>query len=379
LDAAKFELPIIGFLAAATTVSFFNGMLVADGFTSYGILAFLLLAFPRERSGIETAILASILAFSLTTHLTHFWIIASMLVVLIITRKLFGLNVHRHAVKIGAACLMIGILSIQVTNLATKLVVGKEPQLLPLLSARFIADGPGLAFIKSGCDNQRFEICKLTFRNPESNPAILFSNIPGDGYLSGTPAQRQRMGEQDVAFAFAVFQRYPLWQTGKIVSNTWSQLTFGKYTGLNVGCWDRDPDCWLSVPEPVRSELRSSLAGRNAWPEEQINVVFNIIIVASLLSIVIFWSQRDRLSPQQRNDLSLVLSMGSCAFLVAAFFGGAVADPQWRYIGRIVWLVPLVAAVLASCRFFKREAITKTHQSTAGSEIKQQTSATTAL
>jgi len=33
------------------------------------------------------------------------------------------------------------------------------------------------------------------------------------------------------------------------------------------------------------------------------------------------------------------------AMLVCSFFGGAVSDPQYRYQGRLIWLVPFFAAI----------------------------------
>jgi hypothetical protein len=44
------------------------------------------------------------------------------------------------------------------------------------------------------------------------------------------------------------------------------------------------------------------------------------------------------------------------AMLVCSFFGGAVSDPQYRYQGRLIWLVPFFAAI-AFCLWRRATAV----------------------
>jgi len=52
-----------------------------------------------------------------------------------------------------------------------------------------------------------------------------------------------------------------------------------------------------------------------------------------------------RRRPRQWILLREWLLLGLTAMLVSSFFGGAVADPQYRYQGRLIWLVPFFAAI----------------------------------
>ncbi len=59
-----------------------------------------------------------------------------------------------------------------------------------------------------------------------------------------------------------------------------------------------------------------------------------------------------RLPMEDRRLLGLGIALLAGAMLAHALFGGAVSEPQSRYQARIVWLIPLIAAVavLVRCR-----------------------------
>jgi len=62
-----------------------------------------------------------------------------------------------------------------------------------------------------------------------------------------------------------------------------------------------------------------------------------------------------RRRPRQWILLREWLLLALVAMLVCSFFGGAVADPQYRYQGRLIWLVPFFAAI-ALCLWRRAEA-----------------------
>ena len=134
----------------------------------------------------------------------------------------------------------------QLTAEATKLALGKKPQLMPLLTARFIADGPGKRFIDSGCDRGRFEICHVPIGRPDSAPLILFGTTPDTGaYMLGDAGQRLRMGQQDTAFALAVAKYDP-------AGVMWAMTPYGSctvYAKVLAGCGRVYP-CSLSARPP---------------------------------------------------------------------------------------------------------------------------------
>jgi len=246
----------------------------------------------------------------------------------------------------GVAGVLVGFASIQLTAVATEAAMKTKPQLLPLLTARFIADGPGKAFIDAGCEGRRFQICRVHIGEPDSGGAILSGTTPANGtYLLAAPDERRRMGNEDVAFAAAVFASYPAWQSAMMLRNTVRQLLWIDYDGLNQGCFKR-PDCWQSLPAGVRNDLRASPSGRNAWPVTAMNALLYVVTIGALLAIVLLYKGVTRAAPTEAPMLRTWMLVGAAGMLASAFFGGAMVEPQYRYQGRLVWLIPLLAGVI---------------------------------
>ena len=334
-------------LAATTSLPTYVSLLMADAFASFGILAFLLLATPGDLSKKELAFLAGVLAISVSAHMTHIMMLIGMVGALALLALLRAVpKPSRRAWVAGIGGIVIGLLSVQLTAEATKLALGKKPQLMPLLTARFIADGPGKRFIDSGCDRGRFEICHVPIGRPDSAPLILFGTTPDTGaYMLGDAGQRLRMGQQDTAFALAVAKYDPAGVMWAMTRNTFRQFVWIDYDGLNQNCFAAGPDCWASLPAPIRAELQTTPSGRGLWPQAAMNALLYATVGASLLLFAVALPVIGRRRTPDWILLREWLVLTLVAMLVCSFFGGAVSDPQYRYQGRLIWLVPFFAAI----------------------------------
>jgi hypothetical protein len=330
-------------LAATTSLPTYNSLLLPDAFFAFGLLSFVLLSSPGNLTKIEVWFLACVLIVSVVSHLHSLAVVMAMLLVLTVLRiTRWKTWVPERAWLTGVAAVVIGLASLQVSAWATEAALGKKPQLLPLLTARFIADGPGRAFIASGCEGRRFQICRVHIGEPRSGGAILSGKTRESGtYLLASPAERQRMGEEDTEFAVAVFRSFPLWQSSSIIKNTVRQLLWFDYDGLNTGCFSSD-GCWDSLPTGVRTALQTSPSGRNAWPVQEMNVILYIIVVLSLAALIIFRGFLSRSAPEQAKLLNLWIILIGSGMIVGAALGGAGVEPQYRYQGRLIWLIPLL-------------------------------------
>ena len=353
---------IVLLLAALTTLPFYNGMLLADAFGAFGIVALLLLATPGKLTKFEVFVLFMTIVTAVVSHMTHIVMIAGMLAALLGLRLVnWAPDVPRRGWIAGIAGLAIGFVSLQVTAFATEAAIGQKPQMLPLMTARFIADGPGKSFIDSGCDGNRFQICRVELNDTSHASAILSNPTPGIGtYLLATPEERRTMGEEDTAFAIAVMLHDPIGQGAAIARNTFRQLTWVQYTGLNRACSAR-AYCWDAIPQSVGEDMKRTLADKEAWPEGLMDAVLKLTVAASLIVLVICLflgrSDQDGRWRTLRNWALLTLS----AMIMISGFGGAVVEPQWRYISRLIWLVPLFAMIAMVIRW--RPALARpTHQ-----------------
>jgi hypothetical protein len=77
------------------------------------------------------------------------------------------------------------------------------------------------------------------------------------------------------------------------------------------------------------------------------NAILYATVLLSLLAIPATLVALRRSDPARARIAALWLIGGGAAFATNAFFGGAVADPQYRYTGRMIWLVVLLALALS--------------------------------
>lgn len=336
-------------LALTTSLPTYNSLLLADGFASFGMLALALLALPGRLSRWQVAFLVAVMVTSTIAHLTHLMMLLGMTVTLVLMQLLGWLRPPRRAWYAAVGTIVVAVLALQATSLATRAAIGREPQLLPLLTARFYADGPGKQFIDSGCEGGRFEVCHVPIDRPFDNAQWLFSRDPRYGaYMLATPEQRRIMGEQDVAFALAVLRAYPVEQVTASARDTVRQLVWIDYDALNQGC-GTGAQCWESLPGVVRARFLQTPSGRNAWPRDLMNGILYAVVIASLLVLAVtlpMLARRDRGGFVLMRNLLVITGAG---MLVCCFFGGAVADPQYRYQGRLIWL-PVFFAMVAAVR-----------------------------
>ncbi|VXC51728.1 hypothetical protein [Sphingomonas sp. 8AM] len=347
---------VVVFLSLTTSLPTYNSMLLADGFASFGMLALALLAIPGRLPRWQVAFLVAVMVMSAIAHLTHVMMLLGMTATLVLLRLLDWLRPPARAWYAAAGTIVVAVLALQVTSMATRAAIGRPPQLLPLLTARFYADGPGKQFVDSGCDGKRFEVCRIRIDKPYDNAVWLFSLDPRYGaYMLATPEQRRIMGEQDVAFALAVLRAYPVEQFTASARDTVRQLAWIDYDALNQGC-GTGAECWESLPRTVRARFMRTPSGRNAWPRDLMNGILYATVIASLLALVVtmpMLARRDRVGFVLMRNLLVITGIG---MLVCCFFGGAVADPQYRYQGRLIWL-PVFFALVSAARLRHAAAV----------------------
>lgn len=338
---------VVSLLALGTSLPFFAGLLMPDLLAGLGMLAFLLTAIERGRlTGWERTAVAALLLLSLLSHLTHIVAIASMLILLPIGMRLAGRPwpEWRRAFLTTLTLLAIGLASVVVTSVVVERVFGRKPLLVPLLTARFMADGPGLAYLRDHCDRPIFAACAWKDRSSVAAGAFLWSLDPAlGGYMFADAQTRRAMSDQDTAFALAVLAEYPMAQGGRIAYNAVGQMLRFEVDILNYHCAPGER-CWRSLPPRQRDALLASVGGRNLWPQQLIAGLQQAVVASSVLLLLI-WSVRGRNGTQADRDLQLWIALFAIGAIVNALLGGGVSEPQPRYQARIIWLLPLLASL----------------------------------
>ncbi|MGC6328988.1 hypothetical protein [Rhizorhabdus sp. FW153] len=342
-------LATVSLLALGTSLPFFVGLLMPDLLAGFGMLAFLLMVIDRgrmrrwERTGV-----GALLLLSLLSHLTHIVAIGAMLVLLPVGMRLGGRPwpEWRGAFLTTLTLLAIGLASVVLTGAVVERVFGRRPLLVPLLTARFMADGPGLAYLRDHCDRPSFAACAWKDRSSVAAGEFLWSLDPArGGYMFADAQTRRAMSDQDSAFALAVLAEHPIAQGGRIAYNATRQMLRFEVDILNYHCAPGDR-CWRSLPPRQRAALLSSLGGRNLWPQMLVARLQQAVVVISVL-LLLAWSIRGRSSTQADRDLLLWIGLFMIGAMVNALLGGGVSEPQPRYQARIIWLIPLMASLAA--------------------------------
>jgi hypothetical protein len=340
---------VVALLSLGTSLPFFVGLLMPDLLAGLGMLAFLLLAIERGRMARwERAGVAALLLLSLLSHLTHIVAVAAMLALLPIGMRLAGRpwSTWRSLFVTTLALLAVGIASVVVTGAVVERVFGRKPLLVPLLTARFMADGPGLAYLRDHCDRPVFAACAWKDRSSVAAGEFLWSLDPArGGYMFADAKTRRAMSDQDTAFALAVLAEHPLAQGGRVAYNAGRQMLRFETDILNYHCAPGDR-CWRSLPPRQRAALLSSLGGQDLWPQQLVASLQQAIVAASVLLLLI-WSVRGRSAAQVDRDLLLWIALFAVGAIVNALLGGGVSEPQPRYQARIIWLLPFMTSIAA--------------------------------
>ncbi|KKC25140.1 hypothetical protein WP12_15740 [Sphingomonas sp. SRS2] len=335
-------------LALLTSLPFFVSLLMPDLLAAFGILAFLLLAIERKRLGRgERWSLYALMLVSALAHITHILIISALAVTLFAWALFRGWRRSQFAPLIGGSSViaLVGVLSVMFTATVVERTFGRAPLLVPLLTARFLADGTGLDYVRRHCPAAGFAACAYRDREEVIVGEFLWSLEPGKGaYMIADTATRRALSTEDSRFALAVLMAYPVEQGGRLLRNGWRQMLRFDIDLLDYKCRGK-PDCWSSLPPVERSALLASPGGRDLWPQDAIAAVHYTIVGLSLVLLLAWVIADARMGREGAGDIFLWLVLLSVALAGNALLGGGVSDPQPRYQARVMWLLLLLATI----------------------------------
>lgn len=349
IDRPGVKIVAVCALAFASPLALYNGLLLADALSGFGIAAFLILLAPGIRlARWEIVLLALILVASVVSHLTHVVMLGAMLVViglLALLKQLQGVRVDR-AMLVGGVALVLGAGSVMATGAVVKAHFGKSPVLVPLITARFIADGPGRDFIEAGCEGKRFAVCRIPYRAWTSSTAFLWSRDPATGaFLVADTDTRLAMSREDKAFALAVAKAYPVRTTGLAVWNSLLQVADLRIDIVDEGCYAKPACIGGQFPMPIVRAIADTPGGRSAWPREMMNIVVYAGMALSLVALAVLLPGLRADAPAAAKLIALWLLLVVTAMAINGFLGGAISEPQSRYQTRMAWLLPLLALI----------------------------------
>jgi hypothetical protein len=334
-------------LACTTPVAFFASRLMPDMFAGIAILATAnLIVYAEQMDRVCLLAWIGLLGAALLFHSTH------VLVALVI---LFGFLLYRVFLRgsaswtgLGAVffCIVLAFAGDAAFSIATMKAFGVAPIRPPFLTARVVADGPGEAYLKSSCPDSGFAACRFIDRLPTTAGNFLWSSDAANGgvFTPADPATRRALSNEQFRFVLAVLRYDPLGEATAMARNTLKQIGMVSMFEFNLNRDDRNefrqelPPRYLKAAEQTRS-------WDDSMPVALMSTVVLIVLLmaASYVVWIILLPRYRSIDDRNLERLAVIVIIG---ILLNAFVCGAMSDPYDRYQSRVVWLVPLVAALV---------------------------------
>lgn len=334
LPAAVAATICVAFTALPWTVS----TLMPDVFAAVAILCAIIIAARLDRIGwggkLFVLFAGSMATLSHYGHPPVFFVAAgAALMALVLQRR-----VSAWAVVLAAGPLVVSF----VANMGVAQVVFDEPSIvplrLPILLARSIEDGPARWYLEENCDVYAYAICELWEEGdiPENLKGLLWSP---DGILAATDEQMTRIRDEEFLILGRAFLEYPSEQTWALVGNAVRQMGL---IGLADVTWGRV----IEGPDGAFERLPIVPAAL-----EDLSVIEGLqkLVVLAAIGVILLFAARDGLRVGDRERTIVFVALVGLA-ANAAIFGG-LSIPVDRYQMRVMWIVPLIAALvwLARC------------------------------
>jgi hypothetical protein len=330
-------------VAALTTAPFTAALLMPDVFAPAVALALLLLAFAPLARG-EALTLGLLAAIGIAAHLSHLPLAAALVVLaLLLTRRL------APALR-AAAPLAAAVAILLATNLWGHGRATLSPHGATFLLARLQADGPAAAVIRARCPESGWYLCAFADRLPMDSDAFLWLpdspvNRAPDGsarFLGGatlSPEAREIVGE--------TLRSRPLEVAAAMLRNALTQLvtaTAGDTLAADHLAAAVRPRIAEGFPTRELAAYDAALQPRGALAgavSPFLRPHAPVLVVGAALALLAWW--RAARSGELRR-LGLVVGV-LVAVSANAAATGALSKPHLRYEARILWLMPVVAAL----------------------------------
>jgi hypothetical protein len=219
---------------------------------------------------------------------------------------------------------------------------------VPFLLARAIGDGTVEPYLRSVCGKRSFALCEFLDRLPCDVDTFIWSER--GVWKTATPEQRRRMLDEEARLLRAAIQARPLEQLRASLKNFAVQLVHFEIRDL-----DRHPAIDAQVNTSVVATAAGYFTSRQAQGRLHLRAFGGVIYVVVGLSILVAALAAWRLSARWPADLGPFAGLVSTGIIANAVITGALSGLNPRYQARVIWLVPLIAYVLAVAWWDARE------------------------
>ena len=352
-SSLSFSVSIPILVAATSALPFYVAYAMPDVFAAVLLLVVATFtAFAPTMRKWEVFLGLALASLAVLSHPSH---ILMTIVLVPISAVISGL-LHRRKAWVAPLLILVLVAVAFSERVTFKIAVEETTEskvvYFPILTARLIADGPGLKYLEDNCPNAGIATCALFEALQKSDDPmrltashIIFASDPALGsYRLMTEEDQRRVGEEQIKYFFNVLRSKPVPLILAFGKNTLEQaLTFKiDMTIPSEAIIARV----LSNPRlPPDTYSRGSLKRTQTWVR-WVNYS-HAVIYATALVVIFFLLIRSEGLPRHLRVLALMMLLG---ILVNALVCGGLSQPADRYGARVIWLLPLLATMMVLFR-----------------------------
>jgi hypothetical protein len=223
---------------------------------------------------------------------------------------------------------------------------GQPPVNPPFLTARVIADGTGVRYVRERCGGA-FAVCAYADRFPMDVDDFLWGDGPKGVFDTAPSSERRALGDEQTRFALAVVRAYPIDQALASARNIVAQAfetelsDFDYKSVVATSLTSRVPPAYARV-------LERTAAYRQGWPLGAAWALQAIVTMAAL-GVALgagLHARRPEAENEAGSAAGRLFAMIVVGVAANAAVCGALSTLYGRYEARVVWLLPLAAAAL---------------------------------
>jgi hypothetical protein len=342
------HLALVAGLAAFSSMPWFAATLMPDALTPIVVLGLFLLGFGETRlSRPEMWAAGAIGAVAIASHLSHLPTALALLVLIALVRRSVW-PVLRSALPFAAAVAFLLGANAHAFGRMTLSANGAV-----FLLARLQEDGPALRTLRERCPASGWYLCDFLDRMPMDSDHFLWSpDSPPNRNAAGTPIPMggARLAPEAQEIVDATLRAYPLDVAWIALGNGLRQLFMARLGDTLDGA-DLDQfgaqvlaRGFAEGERPAWAASRQMQGGLEELGNLFVPLHALVLALSSALLLLAGWRMARRQDEVHRMGLLLCILVGCVG---NAFATGALSKPHHRYQARIVWLMPLGAALLA--------------------------------
>ncbi len=346
--ARAVALPVI--VASFGSLPFFIIYLMPDTFAPVLLLTIATITvFARQMHPWEMALAVALGSLAIVSHLSHLAIAtvmvpASVLISVILSRSRWWLPPALVLIIVG-----IGFAEQSGLRSAARSVADADVVIKPYITARLIQDGPGLAYLDRYCPDETIPTCKLhaalqwsddPYRITASHIVFETSERLGSFRLM-TPEDQKAVADGQIGFFFDVLRDAPVATFAAFLQNTLIQSGWVA-VDLTIPS-DNIVAQHAGISGLASGDFEHGRITRDTGWIRPLTTAHEILYLLSLAVIVVLVLVPGRV-PGEVKALAIMVVLG---LLANALVCGGISQPSTRYGARVVWLLPLMATILA--------------------------------